>query len=187
MCYNVIMNTNRTLISVLIILAVVVGIYFFFKSEKIAVSPYKSTDTTGEEADTISLCFYYEKLADRGQSDIAWLKLNLTGDEVAGEFQNIPVEKDKKIGIFDGTVGPLDPIAMARTADVWWHSEAEGMNVTEQLKIVFGEGNATVGFGEMVDRGDGVYVYKDISNLYYIPSMSDVACQELDDKITIGK
>ena len=78
-------------------------------------------------------------------------------------------------------------MSMTRTANVMWNSSAEGMNVTEELRIVFGEGNATVGFGEMVDRGDGVYVYKDPENLFYIDSMTDVACSDLDEKITIGK
>jgi hypothetical protein len=45
------------------------------------------------------------------------LWMNLDGERVIGEYQNIPAEKDSKVGIFQGTVGAVDPTSMARTAD----------------------------------------------------------------------
>jgi hypothetical protein len=98
---------------------------------------------------------------------------------VTGEYKNLPAEKDSKVGTFAGTVGPMDPKISARTADVWWNSMAEGMTVTEQLKIVFGEGNAAAQFGEMVDRGGGVYVYKNTKQLNSGFQMSQVDCTTL--------
>jgi hypothetical protein len=64
-------------------------------------------------------------------------------------------------------------------------AQAEGMSNTEELIIKFGEGSATVGFGEMVDSqiGDGVYVYKDKTKLTYIDAMSQMDCQTLDEKL----
>ena len=132
-----------------------------------------------ENSKPISLCFYAQKLGVNGLSDVAWLKMNLLGDKVTGEFRNIPGEKDKKVGTFEGTVSKVDPYMMGRTADVWWNSMAEGMQVKEQLKITFGEGNAQAGYGEMVDRGDGVYVYKNPDQLTYGISMTDVACDDV--------
>lgn len=126
----------------------------------------------------IQLCFYQKTLGANGLSDVAWLKMNLLGDKVTGEFRNLPAEKDKKVGTFEGTVGKVDPYMMGRVADVWWNSMAEGMQVKEQLKITFGEGSAQVGFGEMVDRGDGVYVYKTPDKLFYGLSMIDVVCDD---------
>jgi hypothetical protein len=76
---------------------------------------------------------------------------------------------------------------MARTADVWWDSMAEGMSVREQLQIIFGEGNAQVGFGEMVDIGDGVYLYKDLKNLTYGEYMTDVDCTQIPMKVALTK
>lgn len=180
------MSTNKTIVSVLIVIVVVVGAYFILKTDKVAIAPSQENVTT-DEVNVISLCFYYEKATESGLKDMSWLKLDLAGSNVTGEFQYIPAEKDSKIGIFEGTVEAVDKMSMTRTANVMWNSSAEGMNVTEELRIVFGEGNATVGFGEMVDRGDGVYVYKDPENLFYIDSMTDVACSDLDEKITIGK
>lgn len=151
----------------------------------------KNTDDSGvvpigvSDTKTIPLCFYYEKQTSRGFYDISWLKLNITGNTVTGEFKNLPAEKDSKVGTFTGTVGPVDKMEMARTADVWWDSMAEGMHVREQLKVIFGEGTAQVAFGEMTDRGDGVYVYKDPSKFTLGYPMSDVACSDLDDRIIV--
>lgn len=133
----------------------------------------------------IQLCFYREEKTSSGLYDVSLLKMNLVSDTVTGEFRNLPAEKDSKVGTFEGTVSAVDRIAMARTALVWWDSLAEGMHVTEQLKIVFGEGNAQVAFGEMMDRGDGTYIYKDTSKLTYGKSMTDVACADIDDRILV--
>jgi hypothetical protein len=109
------------------------------------------------------------------------------GDKVTGEYQNLPAEKDSKVGIFTGTVGKMDPEIGGRIADVWGDSFAEGMRVTEQLNIEFGEGSAVALFGEMVDRGDGVYLYKDATKLTPGFQMSQTDCEALDDKITVEK
>lgn len=113
--------------------------------------------------ETRSLCFIKDNGQQNTLRDRAWLALDITGDTVKGVFKNLPAEKDSKVGTFSGTVGPLDQKSMARTATLWWDSFAEGMNVTEELVVSFGDGVAGVGFGEMIDRGDGVYVYKDKS------------------------
>ena len=151
-------------------------------NQNIAVMPIYTTTPK-----TIPLCFYYEKSTSRGFYDRAWLKLNITGDNVSGEFKNLPAEKDSKVGTFTGTVGSVDKMAMARVADVWWDSMAEGMQVKEQLKITFGEGTAQAMFGEMVDRGDGVYVYKNPDKFTLGFPMTDVSCADLDDRIIVEK
>ena len=140
------------------------------------------------EPQVISLCFLNETpSANPELKDVAWLKMNLVGDKVTGEFRNLPAEKDSKVGTFMGTVTPVIPEMMGRIADVWWDSMAEGMLVTEELRIMFGEGTAQAGFAEMVDRGDGVYVYKDKENIGYWQEMNDVSCEDLDDRVLVEK
>ena len=85
------------------------------------------------------------------------------------------------------TAGPLLPEIKGRRATVWWDSFAEGMNVKEELAIQFGDKSATVGFGEMIDRGDGVYVYKDKKELYYVKSIDQIDCEMLDEKLFAEK
>lgn len=153
----------------------------------------QNTETENKAAEVIEtktpieMCYYKADKTSSAFYDRAWLKLELLGEKVTGEFQNLPAETDSKVGKFEGTVGPLDQKLMGRVANVWWDSRAEGMEVKEELKIQFGEGSATVGFGEMVDRGDGVYVYKDKDNLFYIKQMSQIDCEYLDEKLIVEK
>ncbi len=135
----------------------------------------------------IGMCYQYFGDTSNGLADRAWLKMSILGDKVTGEYHNLPAEKDSKVGTFTGVVGPMDPKISARIADVWWDSLAEGMQVTEQLKIEFGEGSAVALFGEMVDRGDGVYVYKDATKLTPAFQMSQTDCESLQERLVVEK
>ncbi len=173
------MNTNNKLISaIIIVLIVLIGGYLIVKNSKNPVEPV--SDATGTQ-----FCFYRKTPASGGLSDVAWLTMHIKDSDVTGEFHNIPAEKDKKTGPFAGTVGPVDKFAMARTASVWWEASAEGVTNKEELSIMFGEGTANIGFGEMVDRGDGLYVYKDPTNLNYSLDLSDITCEVLFEKIAV--
>lgn len=174
---------KKILIYIVLFIAIIVGIVFLISKNKekdVAVIPVISKEP-------ILMCYQYSKETPSGFADRAWLKMNILGDKVTGEYQNIPAEKDSKVGEFSGTVGSMDPKISGRIADVWWDSEGEGMSVTEQLKIEFGEGGAVALFGEMVDRGDGVYLYKDATKLTSGFQMSQTDCEVLDDKIIVEK
>lgn len=161
---------------ILLIIAAIIAAVLMNNKKPVAVTPEP------QPTQPVEMCYRYEKKMPSGFSDKALLKMTLTGTggtQVTGEYKNLPAETDSKVGTFTGTVGPMDPKISARTADVWWDSMAEGMRVTEQLKIVFGEGSAAAQFGEMVDRGDGTYVYKDTTKLTNGFQMSQVDCSEL--------
>jgi hypothetical protein len=137
-----------------------------------------------ETPPVISLCFYKETPAEFDSSlfDTASLRMNLSGGNVTGEFKNFPAQTDSNFGAFEGTVTPVIPEMMARIADVWWNSQSEGMTTKRELRIIFGEGTASVGFGELSDRGDGVYVYTDKENIETWVELTDVACSDLGDR-----
>lgn len=181
----------KQIIITILILTIVGGIYLsikYNKTEKNNVAEKNENNIVEEpKIETIDLCYYKSDKTKSQFNDKAWLKLSLTGDKVKGEFQNLPAESDSKIGTFEGTVGPLNQSIMGREANVWWNSMAEGMEVKEELAIQFGDGSATVGFGEMVNRGDGVYVYKNKTNLSWIKSMSQIDCMMLDEKLYVEK
>lgn len=181
-------NIKQILLIILIVIMVGAVILSIKPKETMAPITDKIDDTTVvEPLKTFNLCYYRATKTNNDLYDIAWLKLNIQGEKITGEFQNIPAEKDSKIGSFEGTVGPVDQKSMARTANVWWNSKAEGMEVKEELEIKFGEGSATAGFGEMIDRGDGVYVYKHKENLNYIEQMNQYDCEYLDEKLFAEK
>ncbi len=179
---NVITNMKKILIYIVIIVVILIGTVFFVSNKdkvNVAVVPV--------EKESIPMCYQYSEITQSGFTNRAWLKLDILGDKVTGEYQNLPAEKDSKVGKFSGVVGPMDPKNSGRTADVWWDSMAEGMKVTEQLKIEFGEGSAVALFGEMVDRGDGTYLYKDVTKLTPSFQMSQTDCEVLNDKIIVEK
>ncbi len=157
-----------------IFVVIVLLIFVFISKDK-----KSETAENSQVPEAIDMCYQYSKETASGLTDRAWLKMSILGDKVTGEYQNLPAEKDRKVGTFEGTVGKMDPKISARIADVWWNSSAEGMNVKEQLKIEFGEGSAVAFFGEMVDRGDEVYIYKNIADLTPGFQMSQTDCEAL--------
>ncbi|MFA6177864.1 MAG: hypothetical protein WC694_03170 [Candidatus Paceibacterota bacterium] len=165
-------------IATFFVILIIIFIYLF-KNKKI------ETIKNPIVPEAVAMCYFYSKNTSNIFADRAWLKMSILGDKVTGEYQNLPAEKDSKIGKFSGVVGKMDPKISGRIADVWWDSLAEGMTVTEQLKIEFGEGSAVVFFGEMIDRGDGVYVYKDVTKLTPGFQMSQIDCESLDDRIIV--
>jgi len=180
------MKKTAKIVVVLIIL-IIIG-YFFFQNIEKKENVDISNDTQKPIiSEPVKLCFYFSKKTDRDFYDKAWLKLDILEDKIFGEFRNYPAEKDSKIGNFEGTVGPLNPEIMGRTAMVWWDSLAEGMQVKEELQIEFGDGSAVVLFGEMEDRGDGVYAYKDKTKLTPGPTLSQMDCSSLNEIIGVEK
>ena len=152
-------------IFVVVVLGVVVYAIVRYRKEVAVAVPVDSQ--------TRYLCYSWNTKA----GDKALLRMGITGGtQITGSFDFLPAEKDKKTGPIEGTAGPVDQKAMARTADLWWTASAEGMTTKEQLKIVFGEGSAQAGFGEMKNRGDGVYVYAHPDALSYTPTLSQTDC-----------
>jgi len=171
---------KKILTYIVILIVIILGVVLF-------ITKNKKKDVVVSPKEPVAMCYQYSKQTPFGYFDRAWLKMSILGDKVTGEYQNLPAEKDSKVGTFAGNVGPMDPEISGRIADVWWDSFAEGMRVTEQLNIEFGEGSAIALFGEMIDRGDGVYVYKDATNLTPGFQMSQIDCETLDDKIIVEK
>lgn len=181
-------HTTKQIIIIVLIVIVIGAIVLGLKSKKERVVTSDNRDTNKEEQNPVNLCYYVGDKTMSGFYNVTWLKLNILGDKITGEFQNLPAESDSKVGTFEETTLSVDPnIIGRRSATVWWNSRAEGMEVKEELDIMFGEGSATVGFGKMIDRGDGVYVYEDKRDLYYVKSIDQIDCEVLDEKLFAEK
>ena len=184
------MKTNIKLIFIFLLIIVIIGsvtMSIFSTKKPTTKIVENTTSTTTDTKKPIDMCYFRLIKTDRGFFDKTWIKLSILDDKVTGEFYSIPAEKDSKIGTFEGTVGPVDKTSMSRNADVWWDSFGEGIKAKEELSIEFGDGSASVGAGDMVDRGDGVYIYKDKSKLLYNESLSQYDCVYLDEKILVEK
>ncbi len=185
---------NNTRLILIIILLISINIFWILdnqeKNRKTVNIPIKENPKTEEaknENKTIDMCYFYAKQNNSPFEDRAWLKMKITGENVTGSYYNLPAEKDSKVGDFTGKVGKFDPKISGRMADVIWDSLAEGFNVKEELLIEFGEGTAVALFGEMVDRGDGVYVYKDRNTVTPGFLLSQIDCESLDERLIVEK
>jgi hypothetical protein len=174
-----------TLVLAIVILALAVFVFGGLKNKNANVGNLPVENEPVSSTQGIRLCFADIKTVGDPKNAIEdefTLVMDLKGSEVKGELNLRPAEKDSKTGKFEGVVSPVDPIAMARTVDAWWDTFAEGTNVLEELRIVFGEGTANIGMGGMKDRGDGTYIYIDKANINYSLSLSDIDCNILDER-----
>ncbi|MBS3913463.1 MAG: hypothetical protein KG003_03120 [Bacteroidetes bacterium] len=104
------------------------------------------------------------------------------GDKVNGELKFLPAEKDSKLGKFEGTVTEVDEAGSPKIVSAIWEVFAEGTSNKEELRIMLGEGKASIGFGEIVVRGDGVYGYKDPSKIAYSLDLVTIPCGDIDER-----
>lgn len=133
------------------------------------------TEVATPSVESRELCYIWNTEA----GDSATLRMTLSGEggkDVKGSFVYKPFEKDSRQGDFVGTAGPLDQQMMARTAQLMWTVSGEGMTNQEELYVIFGDGIASPGFGEMKDRGDGVYVYANPENISYDLNLQQTDC-----------
>ena len=157
---------------IILVLAVVVVALVGLMKTKNNISVTNPVDLTTD------FCYIW----NTESGDSASLKVTINDEDqtnISGSLNILPAEKDKKTGIFVGTVTPVDPVSVTRTATLMWSSSAEGIANTEELFIIFGEGIASVGFGEMKDRGDGVYIYADPKAISYTFNLQQTDCNDL--------
>jgi hypothetical protein len=132
------------------------------------------------------LCFAkYEDSADSEFEDAYTLRINIDGEKATGALRLLPAEKDALVGTFEGTVSPADQASQSRSAHLWWNTEGEGMTAKQELAIMIKEGMANVGFGEMMDRGDGVYVYKDPAKVDYSFALPSISCEDFAERESV--
>lgn len=182
------MKTAQKLVVLILVIIVLVVIAGLVRAPKVVVPQPEPVVTTPVTTTVQSqdICFYSEKRTDATHADIAWLKATVTGGMIKGELRNLPAEKDSKIGLFEGTISATDIIGVQKV-DAIWQTRAEGMETPEQLILKISSDKAEVGFGEMVDSGDGVYVYKTPDAIPYFSSIPSVPCSELNEHITVEK
>ncbi len=132
-------------------------------------------------------CYYKSTLSAGGFSDIAWLKVKEVGTLVSGEMRNLPAETDSKIGLFEGQIVEIGSFDNIKKANVIWDTLAEGMRTKEELVFEYGEQYAIAYFGEVIERSDGVYVFKNKDSLYPQEKMQKMDCLELGEKINVEK
>jgi hypothetical protein len=173
-------------ILIVLIFCTVLFLFFRYEKGKIAEAPVANDPVVDNTGKKVELCFaQFSKPNENGLYDKYTLRLILDGEKAIGELNFVPGEKDSKTGEIQGTVAPVDKKTMTRIADLWWYTYGEGINAKEQIKIIFGEGVASIGAGELIDRGDGVYIYQDPNNLHWDLQFNDISCLDLAERVNV--
>jgi hypothetical protein len=173
-------STNTLGILAIAVATIAAGLYLYSR-----VDDLDTTDPVVVETESVELCYYSELETERGLKDVSALQIITKGiDVVGGRLDSIPAEKDSKRGEISGVIRGSDDSSL-RIADVWWDSAAEGMSVREQLMIQVLPDSARVGFGEMSDRGDGVYVYADPASITYGAPITEASCVDVMDRVLV--
>lgn len=176
-----------------IAVSVILGIFYFLNGKEAvapatvpAVVPPKTVSPMAKDIKPKELCFAKFGQPNKDEYyDQYTLRLILNGEKITGELNLLPADKDAKTGEIKGVAGAINKATMARTANLWWFNFAEGKSNKEEVKIIFSESAASVGFGETVDRGDGVYVYKNPKNISYALELSNVSCGDLIERVNV--
>lgn len=154
----------------LIIILILGGVYYYSKNKKVV------SENTNNSSDL--MCFTYVSEGG-GIKDLYNLKFDIKGENVNGELNFLPAEKDSKVGEFKGLISPYGQDSDSRIIAAWWDTMAEGMKNREQLAILLKGDTASVGFGEMKESSDGSYVYADPSKVTYTLNLKSVDCSTL--------
>lgn len=134
----------------------------------------KSTDTnTQESPPTVSAAAFgdgnhcYEM---RIGQDVTNVKLVVNGNEVTGEMNWIPFEKDGGRGTLQGTRNGNEIVAI-------WSYVIEGSNQTEEVRFKIEGEQLLRKTGELVDaNNDGNLKLKDPANVPYSERFTKISC-----------
>lgn len=118
------------------------------------------------------ICYIYNSEAGDNMS----LRIaSSDGVSVTGSLNFFSAEKDSKTGNFYGTTKIEDGVGYISAI---WDTSGEGVNNKEELFIIFEQNVARVGFGEMKDNGNGVYIYAEPKNISYSLNLQQTDCSD---------
>lgn len=128
---------------------------------------------TSPEVDAKQLCYIWNTEA----GDKAMISMDIREENTIGEFYLSLTDEQPISGIFRGVVSPVDEATNKRSVNALWEVTSGESQLTSELVIIFEEGGvAAPGFGEMADRGDGVFAYTDPANIYFPISLQQTDC-----------
>jgi len=154
----------RKILIIFLIVVTAIAIFFNLVSDyrtKDKNSEIKESAPLNESASEKEFCYYRSSASVPDYFDVAWLKIKENDNLVSGEFRNLPTETDSKIGLFEGKIVGFDEENKIKKTEVIWDTFAEGMFAKEELIIDYNDYYVITYFGELYNRGDDVYVFKD--------------------------
>ena len=104
-----------------------------------------------------------------GPVDSLYIKMDVVGDLVNGEYKWLPQEKDRKTGSFTGTLEDGEATLLLTCM-------VEGTAAKEELLLKPEANGIRVGSGQLVES-EGVWLFKDKSQAAFGELIPDIPCQ----------
>lgn len=156
-------NAKYILLALAVVLVLLIGLI---------KTPKDSSPVAGVPPEVKEICYIYNSEAGDSMS----LRISSTdGKIVFGSLNLFSAEKDSKTGSFSGITKIEDGIGYIKAI---WDVSGEGLSNKEELFIIFEQNVARIGFGEMKDAGEGVYVYADPKNISYSLNLQQTDCSD---------
>lgn len=108
---------------------------------------------TNETVENVSQTICFQKLEGKSNQDTSYIRLNIDGEKVSGEFSNMPFEKDSRKGTLHGTKNE-DLIK-----GIWIYTQ-EGINDTMDLEFKLSD-NKLIQKNYTIDPKTGKEVFSD--------------------------
>jgi len=126
------------------------------KKEEKTIIENTTVEETAPETD-VKQCYMAITEIKKGSktvNDTVILNLETKGDSITGTYKWLPYYKDKKTGVFNGTV-------KNNIATTILSAKGEGVTNLEEFNFTFNDKQVSVKFGEMAEGTDGIWHYKD--------------------------
>lgn len=153
---------------VILLLVILIGVLYF---------QFKNKNQTPKVADSDS-CYTLTKNKDEGSFAEYKLRLSVKDSNATGTLVFLQGGEGVKSGSIEGKVIKPSVDMRASRADLLWTAVTDTGTAKEELKIIFGDGTAAIGVGDMVLGEDGIYKYKSIPEIVYGLVLYETPCAE---------
>ncbi len=188
LCYNQKMkegkiNLSKILIATIVILSI--PLFFLINKDEKKELIIETQQTETKELKKENFCYYLAENNKEGY-DITWLKIEKKDKYLTGQYEKIPFTTDSKRGVFEGIVDFKDQ-GENNHSTVISNTTAEGSEIKEELKFVFNNMSAQIGYGEKINTGDGIYKYYNKENISFSKQLEYIECGDLEEKLLVEK
>ena len=168
------------LIAVLIVVMVVNSTSSTSTPETTVDNQIETNDLTSQ---TIERCYAHKDLQEIDEETtlygFSFLRATINGMQVEGSYENYPAEKDAMYGSFMGEVN-VDANSGAYLLTTLYAYSAEGMENTEEKYFILNTDQAYVGYGQMSQNDNGLYMYEDPTMVDFTYTIPMVSCEKYD-------
>lgn len=169
---------KKAIVILVIVLVAIVGIVYFVINKQALLPDEAGVDQNAGLSPLSSkneICYFGETNGEEGK-DSTFVSVNYDGDKVNGVINFIPGERESLVGTYMGTVERSEIPPYQNRLNVLYTAIGEGVTSKQQEVILVNEKDLMMGTGEKYQDKDGVYKYRNATNLTYDKVVPMVSC-----------